>query len=372
MPRLLYLLPYSDDNHIHGGKVRSNWISKKLAEIDNSLQVVFVNDRSYVDEEKPYWNNLVPKELAGDLDFLTRNYSLEVLVDSETELVVFEQPWLWREIVRIKSKYPDIKTVYSSQNVEWELKLKIFNRYLGDQEIEPIIKLIRDLEIEIARNVNAILAVSTEDAQWYEKYSENKVTLAKNGTSFTANERTLAKATQANYGLVVGSAHPPNIEGAITYLSDPDVWLPKGSSLKVVGSLAAALKPLWSGLVNRWGDTCVELIDSLPEAALNQVVANAKVILLPVSYGGGTNLKTAEALASMCFVVGSKSAFRGFEEFSCMEGVFKAENSLEFKKRTIGCLNQIDTRSNRRSIPELHWNYSLDLMKTRLSGLLNE
>jgi glycosyltransferase involved in cell wall biosynthesis len=371
VPRLLYLLPYSLDNQIHGGKVRSNWISKKLGEIGKSLEVVFVNDRSFVPEEKPSFSNLVPKELAGDLDFLTRNYSLELLVDSETELVVFEQPWLWHEIERIKIKYPNIKTVYSSQNVEWELKRKIFERYLGNLDFEPIIGFIRDLEIRIAKNVNAIIAVSAEDARWYEKYSKNKVTLARNGTSFIPEETIFTKVIQPNYGLVVGSAHPPNIEGAITYLSDPDVWLPRGAVLKIVGSLSTALKPFWSGLVNRWGESCVELIDSMQDAELNHAVAKAKVILLPITYGGGTNLKTAEALASNCYVVGSSSAFRGFEEYSSMDGIFQVKNSMEFKIRTVGSLNQTVTPVNRRLLPELHWNTSLEPMKLRISGLLD-
>ena len=365
------MLPYSNDGQIHGGKVRANWISKKLEEIDKSIEVVFVNDRSYVNIKKPLWSNLVPKELAGDLDFLARDYSLETLVDSETELVVFEQPWLWSEIERIKSKHPDIRIVYSSQNVEWVLKHKIFERYLGNLDFDPIIQFIRNLEIKIAKNVDAILAVSAEDASWYEKYSLKKVTLAKNGTSFNQEHATIIEASDSNYGLVVGSAHPPNIEGVTTFLSDPDVWLPRGSLLKIVGSLTSPLKPFWSGLANRWGEPCVELIDSMPAEELIQVIAKAKVVLLPISYGGGTNLKTAEALASTSYVVGSGSAFRGFEEYSNLEGVFKVDNSMEFKIRTIGCLNEKKSQSERRQLPELHWNNSLAPMKSRILDLLN-
>ena len=340
-------------------------------EIDESLEVVFVNDRKYVSVEKPFWSAMVSKELAGDLDFLTRDYSSESLVDSETELVVFEQPWLWSDIKRIKLKYPNIRIVYSSQNVEWVLKHAIFERYLGNLDFDPIIQFIRNLEIEIAKNVDAILAVSAEDASWYEKYSGKKVTLAKNGTSFEQEEEIFTNAAASNYGLVVGSAHPPNIEGVTTFLSDPDVWLPRGSMLKIVGSLVSPLKPFWSGIVNRWGEPCVELIDSMQEKELNQVIANAKVILLPISYGGGTNLKTAEALASKSYVVGSKSAFRGFEEHSTLEGVFKVDNSMEFKVRTIGCLNETKSQAERRQLPELHWNISLAPMKSKILDLLN-
>lgn len=371
MSKILYLLPYSKDGHVHGGKVRSDWISRKLLEIDKSLAVVYVDDRNYVSVKKPFWRTLVPKELAGDLDFLTRDYSLELLVDSQTEIVVFEQPWLWGEIERIKLKYPNIRIVYSSQNVEWELKRKIFERYLGNMDFEPIIKFVLELEIKIAKTVNAILAVSAEDANWYQGFTDTKVILAKNGTSLKHDERADIRANDSNYGLVVGSAHPPNIEGVITYLSDPDVWLPRGSFIKIVGSLSSPLEPYWSGLTNRWGEPCVELFDSMPEKELNEVIRKAKVILLPISYGGGTNLKTAEALASNSYVVGSRSAFRGFDEYSTSDGVFKVDSSMEFKIRTIGCLNEVKSVTERKLLPELHWNNSLAPVRSKILELLN-
>ena len=109
----------------------------------------------------------------------------------------------------------------------------------------------------------------------------------------------------------------------------------------------------------------------MPAEELIQVIAKAKVVLLPISYGGGTNLKTAEALASTSYVVGSGSAFRGFEEYSNLEGVFKVDNSMEFKIRTIGCLNEKKSQSERRQLPELHWNNSLAPMKSRILDLLN-
>lgn len=372
MPKILYLLPYSDDGKIHGGKVRSHWISKKLAEIDESFEVVFVNDRRYLNEEKHFWGDMVPEELAGDLDFLTRNYSLDTLVDSKTQLVVLEQPWLWHEVERIKRKFPGVKVIYSSQNVEWELKYKIFQRYLGNLDFEPIVKFIRDLEIKILENVDAILAVSVEDEVWFRNHCQSEVILAKNGTSFDQEEINFSRTVSSSYGLVVGSAHPPNIEGVFTYLSDPDAWLPRGSFLKIVGSLSSALEPIWNGLANRWGEPCVELIESISDDELKDVIMKSSVVLLPVSYGGGTNLKTAEALASNSYVVGSRPAFRGYEEYTVEAGVYMVESSMEFKIRTIGCLNKPESIDRGRLRLELHWNNALEPMKSRISEMLNE
>jgi hypothetical protein len=53
---------------------------------------------------------------------------------------------------------------------------------------------------------------------------------------------------------------------------------------------------------------------------------------LPITSGGGSNLKTPEALISEKFIISTKFAFRGFDNFINDNGVFIASNSSEFKR----------------------------------------
>ena len=69
------------------------------------------------------------------------------------------------------------------------------------------------------------------------------------------------------------------------------------------------------------------------------VKATAHAILLPIKFGGGSNLKTAEALATGKWVIASPVAMRGFEEFLDAPGVVVADGPKNFRQAVIKTLN---------------------------------
>jgi hypothetical protein len=72
------------------------------------------------------------------------------------------------------------------------------------------------------------------------------------------------------------------------------------------------------------------LIGQVTDYALSCLIANAAGLLLPITFGGGSNLKTAEALVSGKRIVASPMAFRGFEDFASMPGLLFADNEADF------------------------------------------
>jgi hypothetical protein len=53
-------------------------------------------------------------------------------------------------------------------------------------------------------------------------------------------------------------------------------------------------------------------------------------VLLPINYGGGSNVKTAEAISAGCKIVATPHAFRGFEAFKTGTNIALADTSEEF------------------------------------------
>jgi hypothetical protein len=53
-------------------------------------------------------------------------------------------------------------------------------------------------------------------------------------------------------------------------------------------------------------------------------------MLLPITYGGGSNLKTPEALLARCPIVATTKAFRRLEVFRNMPGVIIADDRDAF------------------------------------------
>ncbi|MDZ3828738.1 glycosyltransferase family protein [Pseudomonas monsensis] len=68
----------------------------------------------------------------------------------------------------------------------------------------------------------------------------------------------------------------------------------------------------------------------LPDEDLDAVKTLAHAFLLPIPHGGGSNIKTAEAIYSGKYVIGTESAFRGFEQHLNLPEISVARTPDEF------------------------------------------
>jgi hypothetical protein len=268
---------------------------------------------------------------------------------------MFEHPWLFPQAKLLRDSNPDVKLVYSSHNVEWKLKHRILKPYLGT-EVESISTFIRDLEHKIALNVDAIICVASTDADWYTEISGKPVLIANNASGLLETVTQAQLPIAKNYGLIIGSAHPPNIDGCLNFINDADLWLPSEFRLKIVGTLSNALQSSFKDVDK------IDLINYVSDEDLTNLVRNASCIALPIAYGAGTNLKTAEALLSGRPIVGSKVAFRGFENFTTSENVIVTDDPFSFKRGILYFLHQNKSDVVRKSSEVLTWSYSLKLL----------
>jgi hypothetical protein len=72
------------------------------------------------------------------------------------------------------------------------------------------------------------------------------------------------------------------------------------------------------------------MIGEVGPFTLDCLIENAACLLLPITYGGGSNLKTAEALLSGKPVIATSAAFRGFRQFADVPGVAIADDKTRF------------------------------------------
>lgn len=368
---VLQVAPYSNTGATHGGKIRVNQIHRAIVQCGAEVDVVYLGDCDFQKKSRCVDLSSISPDLVGDIAILENDYGLRKRKFENLSAIIFEQPWAWNEVKKIKEANPRAKLIYSSHNIEYRLKERILRPYIGNQSIQ-ISSFIRKLEIEIASSVDYVLAVSTEDAYWYEKFTKTKVIVAPNGTTTKIDLIGTSINDASDYVVVVGSAHPPNIEGCLKFLSDPELWMPRDSNIVVVGSLASALNQQWGHLRNRWSQKFVRLLKEVNDVDLSNILKNSNAVLLPIAYGGGTNLKTAEALSSGRPIIGSEQSFRGFEEYRVETGVHVVDNSLDFKIRTTSVLIREKQNLIERNVSKLTWDYSLKEVKKLFSELLNE
>lgn len=248
------------------------------------------------------------------------------------------------------------------------MKKSILDKY-GYKGKSQIINEIAKLEIEAVRNADWVIATTTSDADHMKKYffcDEKKLIIAPNGTSYV--RRTKYSQEERSFCLVVGSAHPPLIDGIRRYISDAAGWLPRDFDIYFAGSISYVDVGYWSAQYNRIRNSRVKLLGTKSAIELNELLDLATIIALPITYGGGSNLKTPEALATGRPVVATRVAMRGFEEFESAENVFVTDDLISFKMGIIKAASLKPSTIDRENSWKLQWSETLRKIETMLES----
>lgn len=352
--KILVLCTYPIQNPAHGGQLRVRNTVDTYRRAGHEVQVVGVlgSDQYPAEEgfvEFPGHEALV--SVYPD-NFLMEDYAISKLFSESTvwferlaskirispDVIEVVQPWLFGFCKRYVSQTgirPAI--VYSSQNIEFSLKEKIVSSYSVEKREPGVAELIRATELAAISGADGIVCVSQNDLEWTSQVSDKPIVLAPNGVKpWKASEEGFETARgivgEKRFALYCASAHPPNVTGFFEIFGGGFGSLTSDQSLVVAGGAGYAIA----------GDPHVHLSAKLAERivvagivsqpCLEGLLEMAHCILLPLTEGGGTNLKTAEALWSGKYVVATTVAMRGFEDFIGQHGIFIADDSSQFKR----------------------------------------
>jgi glycosyltransferase involved in cell wall biosynthesis len=343
----------------NGGFIRFNQIADYFRKMGLTVEQFYSKDHSYRDRNGPNLIENLDNSLLSDyLDFY-RDYEVCSKITSEPDLIFLEQPWLINEALALKSKFSKSRIVYSSHNIEWVLKRRILqevNPGLNDQVIRDILTFERTA----VRAADHVLAITNADAEHMLKFFDadsSKILIVANGTSYEPSKEFSPK--EKGFCLVVGSAHPPLIDGTVRFLSDAAGWLPKNFDLVLAGSICDVNTSYWNSQKSLNRRSGVKLLGSISKEVLNQALGSATVIALPISYGGGSNLKTAEALMTGRPVVASRAAMRGFETYASAKNVSVTASPTAFKLAVVKYALQKPNTIERTFAKDLTWEYCL-------------
>lgn len=260
-------------------------------------------------------------------------------IPPQIDVIHVEQPWLWPLVVELRKRlqYASAITVYGSQNIEEPLKRSIFEDY-NVEGADEVLRSIDALEKNAARHADLTLAVTQDDSAVLEKWGADKIALHPNGIeAWRADDKALAqwreKLPKFPWLLYVASAHPPNFTRFSELLGESLACFPPTSRLVVVGSVTEHIYRVMNS--TRWSHlnlSRLQLLFTLSDEDLAAVKSLAHGFILPIPFGGGSNLKTAEALYSGSYVVGTPAAFRGYEDCLDLPEVRVADSPRSFQR----------------------------------------
>jgi len=357
--RILILNTYSHKNPISGGQRRVAAIVDKYKEL--GLDVYYVGVYSHT-SVSPDMNTLGPydvlihsKKSLDAIDIAHHEYIGDVAVghvsaeDPEVygelikrihqyqpHFIELEHPYMLPFIQRAKEEghITDQVIIHSSHNVEYLMKEQMLE---ADDRISParkkeIIKTVKDTEAELCKVAAYTIAVTQADADSFREFGANEVIVAPNaiGIPFrsklaTENLRRKYETSDVSKTIVfVGSAHPPNLQGYLDVVGTKLGFLPYGTRLIVAGTVSWMIHDYirrQSPAEQKTFDLRTTLAGRVTDAELAAILDLADVIILPITTGGGSNLKTAEAIYSGKPVLGTDFSFRGFEDYADLPGI---------------------------------------------------
>ncbi|OOE95379.1 glycosyltransferase [Salinivibrio sp. IB643] len=237
------------------------------------------------------------------------------------DYIFLEQPWLWPLVKKkIHEEQLSTKVVYSSQNVEYITKLSILE---SNQVIDTcnVVQSIKELESDICANADVVIGCTQQDIDEFVKFGAKKSVLCPNGiashvTTESSKELIKSLVGDRNYALFVGSAYPPNAQGFWTMLGNSMAWLKPNQMIVAVGGCSLILEdfaPIDSRMYDFVNFDRIKRLGFVESDELASLIEEADVLILPITSGGGSNLKTAEAIMSGKPVVATSKACRGYD-----------------------------------------------------------
>jgi hypothetical protein len=205
------------------------------------------------------------------------------------------------------------------------------------------------VETELAQAADVIWAVSEADATRLRELGQRTRGVYVFGNGVGLPDIDPSQATQwarahlpaLPFATFISSYHLPNAVGFFAMLSDSMAFLPPDAQLVIAGGICNYLTEApefvrWRD-INQSRTRLLGVVEDVGIAALRQ---QAHVFVLPIVSGGGSNIKTAEALISGHYVLCTSTAMRGFDAYAQAPGVFVEDDPARFRARLAELLYQ--------------------------------
>lgn len=349
MTRIVQLTTYPLKAPRHGGQLRCAAIRERYRELGFEVETVaFIHGTDYRASEHEHNDIVLPPDHpvfdprlprfsdlhTGRLIAVDAHWSgvfSQMLDRLKPDIVTLEQPWLFPPLERWMAKrreagMPAPTIVYSSQNIEWKLKRDESDPLSPHAALESgEVEETRRLERAVVLAADFVVACTDEElaelramAEADDGNAQRRFIVARNAIApFSATLQQIDAVKRKHgldrYPLFVGSAHPPNADGFWNMLAPSLAFLRPGERIVVAGGVGHILRQhrlyaAWSGI----NEPRLAVVGEVDRAELDALLLGAAVILLPITTGGGSNLKTAEAIFSGRPALATPHALRGY------------------------------------------------------------
>ncbi|MFC7396309.1 glycosyltransferase [Chelatococcus sp. GCM10030263] len=284
------------------------------------------------------------------------------------DVIQVEHPWTWLLLREALPSSPQFKIIYSSHNIEWAARKPLLNLGLKSATSQADLEATRLLEEDFARAADLVLSISDLEAKEIERVCGRPVVylpaiselkLPDGGTSRFA---AMAQEASCRYAALLGSAYWPNVEGFFDILPDGLGFLARDEQLWVAGNLGDAIvRDERFHVFLSINQSRTHIMGYIEESEKADFLTAAACVVVPVTFGAGAKMKTADAIASGRPVIATPHALEGYGPIvgpALGEGVYVADSPKEFRR----LMREAFRTGLRGCSPEIRGRLSLEAM----------
>ena len=398
--RVLILATYPIRNPVGGGQKRVAAIVDVYRRAGHDARFVALYNRNHYSEHGPH-DIALPKDTAhqvntdtwiGDIlvgkavmsDPALKARLTATLQETRPEIIQVEHPFLYlgvRPLLDELGLAPRI--IFSSHNIEAPMRREILENLGYEEEyVEDAVAAIDDAERRLSADAELVLACTQADLETHQRYGARRTVLAENGIAELRPQPgavqhwrdTFTKQGVDQIAVFVASAHPPALTGFLDVVGKDIGFLTPRQRIVAAGGIGDMLT---------WGTHDLDIRDvtfplrthrtgRLSQDRLAGLLGAADVLLLPITEGGGSNLKTAEAVAADKKVVTTSHALRSFEWFADFPNVWVADTKDDFHdaiSRAFDAPRRERTAQQREQAAQVLWPERMRNFEAEVSAL---
>lgn len=402
--KVLVLSTYPVKNPQHGGQKRLAAMVDAYTEAGYKVKAVGIFDKAvYKDHttddislgissavkirRSPWTGDIVCGKAIID-DPHVKDAMIKHLVEFAPHIIHLEQPFVFLGLEPLLSELglsPII--VYGSQNVEGPMKREILeSQYEPESEIHDIVNLIDECERRLVKRCDLLTACTKSDLEVYWKMGadKKKTVLSQNGIDrihTTENDKHHWENIYNKNGIVtkilfIASAHPPSITGFVDMIGKGLGFLAPHQRMMIAGSVSDYFRSVFDEKNLDIGDATFWIravpCGRLSETSLGALIEGSDVIVLPITEGGGSNLKTAEAIMANKKVVATSHALRSFEWAAELPNLWVADTQDAFVtaiQRAIDAKTVARTKLEEKKAEQVLWVNQLAEFRERIQKI---
>ena len=258
-----------------------------------------------------------------------------------------------------------VKQIYGTENIEY----KNYNDYA--RKIPPILNIpfqhqvnkIKKEEQQFARDSDITLAITQEEAEYFQQVGAKKTAVIPNGVDIHEFAFKQSFRPEGKKLLFVGNfSYFPNKDGIMFFYKEIFPKLTGDVQLNIIGRGSTKLKIADSRI------ECTEFVDDIKKAYYE-----ADVLVSPIRIGGGTNFKVIEAMSCGLPVVMHSSRVASLE-LTPNENVMSADAAEDFAQKieTLLANDALQGKLAKNAREHIEKNYSWETIGKKLSKVWEE